>query len=174
MFYNFPVYKVYFLYKLINYVLILFYISKQVYTQVCSALKTKLRNKPCDQGGIKFFASWEDILWARSFAWNSVFLSEHFSFCGRHLSSFWRNLFVTVIIMHHNSDLSRLFSFGKNFGPSGVQALPLGVCRQNVWCYFSFLLLFLRPLHFYQKEGSYGSEILHGLLTNKNIRVPLK
>ena len=48
MFYNFPVYKVYFLYK------------------------------QCDQGGIKLFTSWEDILWVRSFAWNSLFLTEHF------------------------------------------------------------------------------------------------
>ena len=65
-------------------------------------------------------------------------------------------------------------------GPSGVRLLPLG-CRQkrsghSTWRYFSFIFLSFSPrsLLLYQKEGRQGSAILHGLLSNKNIRIPIK
>jgi hypothetical protein len=44
------------------------------------------------------------------------------------------------------------------FGPSGMRALPLGVCRQNVVATLNGVISqFLSPLSsllFYQKEGS--------------------
>jgi hypothetical protein len=41
-------------------------------------------------------------------------------------------------------------------------------------CFSFSLSLFLRSLLFYQKEGSWGFEILLRLLSNKNIRIPTK
>jgi hypothetical protein len=66
------------------------------------------------------------------------------------------------------------------FGPSGVRALPLAAGINVVAIvlgiiFLSFSSLFsLSPLLFYQKEGSYGFEIFHGLLSHKNIRIPIK
>jgi hypothetical protein len=45
---------------------------------------------------------------------------------------------------------------------------PLGVCQYFLSLSFSLL----GSLLFSQKEVSYGFEILHGLISNKNIRIP--
>ena len=47
------------------------------------------------------------------------------------------------------------------------------MCQRNkVAIILGFIFLFPRYLLFSQKELLYGSEILHGVLSNKNIRIP--
>jgi hypothetical protein len=57
-----------------------------------------------------------------------------------------------------------------------VRALPLaaGINVVAIVLGIIFLSLSLWSLLFYQKEASYGFEILHGFLSNKNIRIPTK
>jgi hypothetical protein len=63
-----------------------------------------------------------------------------------------------------------------HFGPSGVHALPLAaginVGGHYKWHFFSPLSLFLPGSLLILPEGVF--EILHRLLSNKNIRIPTK
>ena len=64
------------------------------------------------------------------------------------------------------------------WGGSGIFGSSVAVQTQSkcpLLTAFSFLLLSLSPLITFLPEGFiWGFEILHGLLTHKNIRIPIK
>jgi hypothetical protein len=73
----------------------------------------------------------------------------------------------------HNNSIEMNIN-NKQIGLSGVRALPFAAGINVVAIVLGIIfLLLLRSLLFYQKEDRWGFAILHGLLSNKNIRIPI-